>query len=56
VSQNSRKKQKHEQEEENFSNPNRRDSHMSKTQYRSEQSQYENSNQPEQAVPPKLIC
>jgi hypothetical protein len=54
VSQNSHKKQKNEQEEENLCNPNRRDSHMNKTQYHSKQSHNENSNEPEQAVPPKV--
>jgi hypothetical protein len=54
VSQNSHKKQKDEQEEENLSNPDRRDSHMSKTQYPSKQNHKENSNEPEQAVPHRV--
>jgi len=55
--QNGHEKKEHEQEEENLSNPNRRDSHMSKTQYHSEQSDYEYSDEPKQAVAPKkLIC
>ena len=53
MSQNSRKKQKNEQEKENLRNPDRRDSHMSKTHYHSKQNHKKNSNEPEQAVPPK---
>jgi hypothetical protein len=54
VSQNRHKKQKHEQEEENLSTSDGRDSHMSKTQYHSKQNHNENSSEPEQAVPLKV--
>lgn len=55
VSQNGHKKKKHEQEEENFRSTNRRNSHMSETQHHGKYSRNENSNEPEQAVPPKEL-